>query len=207
MADIIVAGNTSGAITISAPLVAGSGTLTLPVATDTLVGKATTDTLTNKTLGAGTVMPAGSVLQVVNSQTGAVATGTTLIPTDDTIPQITEGNEYMTLAITPKSATSILQITVTANISVNGAQRTTVALFRDAVANSLAAAMGWVSLAGTGITSTFSHTMVSGGTTQITFRVRAGSEGASTMTFNGHTSARVYGGVMASSITITEYAV
>ena len=50
MADIIVAGNTSGAITISAPLVAGSGTLTLPVATDTLVGKATTDTLTNKTL-------------------------------------------------------------------------------------------------------------------------------------------------------------
>ena len=50
MADIIVAGNTSGAITISAPLVAGSGTLTLPTGTDTLVGKATTDTLTNKTL-------------------------------------------------------------------------------------------------------------------------------------------------------------
>ncbi len=50
MADIIVAGNTSGAITISAPLVAGSGVLTLPTGTDTLIGKATTDTLTNKTL-------------------------------------------------------------------------------------------------------------------------------------------------------------
>ena len=52
MADIIVAGNTSGAITISAPLVAGSGVLTLPTGTDTLIGKATTDTLTNKTLTA-----------------------------------------------------------------------------------------------------------------------------------------------------------
>ena len=55
MADIIVAGNTSGAITISAPLVAGSGVLTLPTGTDTLVGKATTDTLTNKTLTAPTI--------------------------------------------------------------------------------------------------------------------------------------------------------
>lgn len=55
MADIIVAGNTSGSITLSAPAISGSSVLTLPVATDTLVGKATTDTLTNKTLGASVV--------------------------------------------------------------------------------------------------------------------------------------------------------
>jgi hypothetical protein len=50
MASVVISGDTSGAITISAPAVAGTNTLTLPVATDTLVGKTTTDTLTNKTL-------------------------------------------------------------------------------------------------------------------------------------------------------------
>lgn len=42
-------GSTSGNTTLKATAIA-SGTLTLPAATDTLVGKATTDTLTNKTL-------------------------------------------------------------------------------------------------------------------------------------------------------------
>ena len=36
----------------------------------------------------GTITGSGAVLQVVNSSTGAVATGTTQIPSDDTIPQL-----------------------------------------------------------------------------------------------------------------------
>jgi hypothetical protein len=55
-------------------------------------------------------LPAGSVLQVVNVQTGAVATGTSQTQNDDTIPQNTEGTEFITLAITPTSASSKLKI-------------------------------------------------------------------------------------------------
>ena len=55
MSSVIIAGNTSGSITLSAPAISGSSVLTLPVATDTLVGKATTDTLTNKTLTSPTI--------------------------------------------------------------------------------------------------------------------------------------------------------
>jgi hypothetical protein len=50
MSSVIIAGNTSGTITLDAPNVAGTTTLTLPTTTDTLIGRTTTDTLTNKSL-------------------------------------------------------------------------------------------------------------------------------------------------------------
>jgi hypothetical protein len=52
---IDISGTTSGTVTLQAPSVAGTTTLTLPSSTDTLVGRATTDTLTNKTLTSPTL--------------------------------------------------------------------------------------------------------------------------------------------------------
>jgi len=53
LASLGFSGSTSGTTTVQATAVAGTNTLTLPATTsDTLVGKATTDVLTNKTLTA-----------------------------------------------------------------------------------------------------------------------------------------------------------
>ena len=150
-------------------------------------------------------LPAGTVVQVATSATGALATGTTTIPFDDTIPQITEGTEFMTLAITPSSATNSLIIQVTLQIAFNNSDWTTVALFQDTTANALAATTANIQ-AGYGLPQTFTYKMTAGTTSSTTFRVRAGAGSAGTATVNGTASARRFGGVMASTMTIYEVA-
>jgi len=148
---------------------------------------------------------AGSrLVQVVNTETGAVATGTTTLPYDDTIPQITEGTEFMTLAITPTSATNKLKIEIVFNFASSVVSPVTVALFQDATANALAAAAAHPGTTASPYQVVYTHYMTSGTTSATTFRVRSGPNAAGTVTFNGSASARIFGGVMASTITISE---
>ena len=203
MATINLAGSTSGTTSLIPTAIAGTGTLTLPTGTDTLVGLAATQTLTNKTLGSGTVLPAGSVRQVVNYQTGAVATGTTVIPADDTIPQNTEGDQYLSLAITPVSATSTLVITCTLVVSESAGASIIGALFQDTTANALAATWSTKPAYNASLLN-FTYTMTSGTTSATTFKMRVGPQSASTVTVNGVGGSRYFGGVLSSSITITE---
>ena len=147
------------------------------------------------------------LLQNLNLTTGAVATGTTLIPSDDTIPQITEGDQYMSLAITPTSAASILEITVQGVFEMGTADRNqTMALFRDAVADALAAVTPYRNVSRDRNIMGLTHWMIAGTTSAITFRVRSGANASGTNTFNGSGGARLMGGVMNSFITIKEYA-
>jgi hypothetical protein len=127
------------------------------------------------------------------------------MPIDDTIPQNTEGDQYMSLAITPKSAASTLVIEVVFNYSESSPDAVTAALFQDSTANALAAAAGYVpSIGDVPNQINFTHVMTAGTTSSTTFKVRAGPNSVGTVTFNGLASARKLGGVMASSIVIRE---
>ena len=156
----------------------------------------------------GTVTGAGGgvVVQVVNTQTGAVATGTTQLPNDDTIPQNNEGNEYMTLAITPTSASNKLLIEVSTVGSAATGHMLGVALFQDSTAGAIASSTE--TFATNELTNvSYSHYMTSGATSSTTFKVRMGVGTSTTTTFNGNAGGRFYGGLLASSITITEISV
>lgn len=146
----------------------------------------------------------GFVVQVANTQTGALSTGTTVMPWDDTIPQNTEGDQYMTLAITPKSTTNKLKIDVVWHGSSTSGGQIQVALFQDTTANALAAFSAYQATATGGLAISFTHYMTAGTTSSTTFKVRAGNSAAGTTSFNGQSGVRRLGGVMASSITITE---
>jgi len=108
--------------TLTAPVIAtisNSGTLTLPTSTDTLVGRATTDTLTSKTLTNPTVTNYVETPYSANSSTAI-----TLALTNGTVQIITlTGNATITMptAVSGKSFTILLKQDATGSRTVTWA--------------------------------------------------------------------------------------
>lgn len=139
------------------------------------------------------------------SETGAVATGTATIPHDDTIPQSTEGNEYMSLAITPTSPANLLLVESYAALITNSVVgRMAGAIFQDSNADALAAAQVRIETANTNWPLYVSKLVRAGTTSSTTFKTRYGNSAAGTTTFNGVSGGRIYGGTAASFMRITE---
>ncbi len=152
-------------------------------------------------------MSSGNIIQIVSTETGVYATGATQMVFDDSIPQITEGNEYMTLVITPTSLTNKLKIEVVWNGSTNigSASQHMVALFQDATANALAAVADYGASVNQIYNMKLTHVMTVNTIAATTFRVRAGNATAGATYFNGIGAVQRFNGVYASSIVITEY--
>jgi hypothetical protein len=151
---------------------------------------------------------AGAVVQVVNVETGTVSSGTTLTPFDDTAPGpvITEGQEVMTLAITPTSASNILHVDCVVQVNTSLIAACTIALYNTDVhaTNALACVFETLSGASHGGNIFFRHRLTAPGTSATTFRVRCGLNSAGTFTFNGDGVNERHDGKLSSSITITE---
>jgi hypothetical protein len=154
----------------------------------------------------GTGLPNGIAIQVVSTSFTAVSTGTTTIPLDDTIPQITEGTEFMTQAITPKSTSNVLVIEALSYVATGtSAKNITSALFQDATSNALAVSAVNQQTANNPFMIPLRHTMSAGTTSSTTFRIRIGADAAATVTFNGASATRQFGAITKSSMKITEY--
>ena len=113
-------GSTSGTTTLQATAVAGTNTLTLPATSnDTLVGKATTDTLTNKTLTSPTINTPKITIDF-NAQTG---TSYSLVASDQDKLVTLSNAAAITLTIPP----SVFSAGQLVNIQQIGAGQVTLA--------------------------------------------------------------------------------
>jgi len=133
------------------------------------------------------------------------ATTTNQIPYDDTIPQNTEGTEYLTATITPTRSTNRLVIETVLPISSTGAVTVVAALFQDSAANALAATAVTPPTQDYMYNLVLRHEMAAGTTSATTFRIRAGRGGVTgSIVLNGSTAERKFGGTIACRLSVTE---
>lgn len=144
--------------------------------------------------------------QLVNrwyAESGAVATGTTALPIDDTIAQNSEGDQFLTVTTdTLANSANRLRVQVLLQMSTSSDGDGAVALFTDSVAN--ARCVVYHRQTAENIPMFLQFEYAPGATTAVAFKVRAGSQSGSTTTINGTGGSRKYGGTMISSIVVEE---
>lgn len=144
--------------------------------------------------------PVVNRVRVTNADHVAISAN---IPSDDTIPQSYEGTQVLSATITPYSSTSRLAIRVSGVATPGGADRLTVALFRDSGANAVAASHIWTGSAGNPLLAFLEHEEAANGVGATTFKVRLGVHD-NTWRLNGNSSSRLMGGTQRWSLVVEE---
>mgnify|MGYP003676139956 FL=1 len=134
----------------------------------------------------------------------AESSGTTVIVYDDTKMTSSEGNEFLTRTITPTNSSNILYVEGSIQVGFNGSSiAALVGLFQDSIGDSLAAWDGNIDDANTTLSIPFHYQMAAGTTSQIEFKIRAGSNTGGTF-FMNKGNASLWGGVVTSMLKVIE---
>ena len=149
----------------------------------------------------------GKVAQVVQAETNSIINTTNSISNDTSIPQISEGAEALTCAITPTNASSTLFIFVDMVLgSGGGGVGSIIALFKDSTANALQSKVvqtGQVNVVHAD--AKFIHKIAAGSTSAQTFKLRFAASGGGTVGINSYDgSTASMGGTMKTSLIIME---
>lgn len=153
--------------------------------------------------GNGTPLP-GQRIQSALSADGVVATGTTVLPGDNTIPQSGEGTQFLSQAITPTSAANVLSAEMNGTLAHSASGLYTFALFQDSVADALSAISGNPASNNAVVPLSLKYRKLAGTTSSTTLKIRGGSSAAGTATFNGAAGGQLMGGVMSSYLFVEE---
>jgi hypothetical protein len=147
------------------------------------------------------IAPNGTVIQTVYAEYTGQGTLSGNIPGDNTIPQSSEGDEILTAAITPRSASSVLLIRFVGCAGVNN-QGIRAALFRDSTANAISATQSSVGGSNETQSLVIEKRVDAVSVVSTTFKIRTGS--AATYRINGSSGAGHLGAASAATLVIQE---
>jgi hypothetical protein len=132
---------------------------------------------------------------------------TTVIPLDDTIPQASEGTEVLSVTITPKQSTNRIVVSVSGFGSLFDVGHIVMALFVDSGPNAFAASAKYVSTPDELENVNLVGEFIAGMTIPRTISLRVGADVTNTLSLNGNTNGRFFGGSAGLSLSVTEYTI
>ena len=129
----------------------------------------------------------------------------TVIPADDTIPQIGEGTQILSVVITPKKLTNKIRLRFQCSSSVSvPAGGAAAAIFANGGANAIAANVVSHTNAAYVLPLGVEVEITPASLAAQTYTVRVGPTTASNLRLNGNTAGRVFGGIMRATIIAEE---
>lgn len=138
----------------------------------------------------------GDTVQIQSFELGTILSQTGVIPLDDSIPQINEGAEYLSVSIVPSAAANMIQVTARAAVASAASANMSGALFRDSGVNALAAVNNFTAAQNQMGTILIVKSVLANSTASTTFSLRLGPNGAGNTTMNGsNVGQQYYGGV------------
>lgn len=147
------------------------------------------------------------LVQQVRVQFSTYVSTAAVIPFDNTIPQNTEGVALTSLNFTPTNVNNILVFEFAGTATGAAAIAVTFSLFEGAGVNAIYATSDTASGTSHMLNPNFRFNQVAGTVSLTNYALRWGASAAVTVFMNGDTGAALYGGVLSTSFTITEYKV
>jgi len=146
-----------------------------------------------------------TLLQTVDGRNGNLQSASVGIALNDTVPLVTAGFQYFSTSITPRKASSTLEVDFLVDFTTNPSDHTIFAMFRDGL--NPAIATGYVLTPGptSGAQCVIKARVPANAASPTTFTVRGGTNGASPIYVNGTTTGRLMGGTLASGLIIKEW--
>ncbi len=146
----------------------------------------------------------GDIVQTRRKVDGSLNTTTTVVPIDDTIPQLsTEGETQLSRTITARSRANLLEIYASVQLALSAAGTLVTALHQDAIESALAVRHADVAGADDSVTLELRHVLKALSASEKTFKINNGGT-AGTVSFNGISATRTMGGVNISYLTVKE---
>lgn len=157
-----------------------------------------------KSLVETVTVPSKLVQRVATSNATYTSLPTTM-PCDNSIPQIGEGDQFLSQAITPTNAANIIRVTVSAGFGGSSQGIGACALFSSLGGTNALDGRHFTVDGTTSMTPvTFVYEEVAGSTSARTYTVRAGGDTIATVKLNGDNTSRTLGGIQKAWIIVEE---